>query len=99
MPMFRKIRAAHPDLPIIMMSRPDGSHLADKEPRNAIIRKTYETAVASGDKNVYFIDGIELFEDGWRDLCTVDGCHPTDIGFFFMAKRVLQLIEEEKILP
>ena len=31
------------------------------------------------------MDGEGFFPDSLRDSCTVDGCHPTDLGFFFMA--------------
>ena len=96
--MFEKIRAAHPSLPIIMMSRPDRDRHPDKAERTSIVRETYESAIASGDKNVYFIDGHELFEDKYRELSTVDGIHPTDIGFLSMAKRVLKTISDEKII-
>ena len=37
---------------------------------------------------MYFIDGEELFGDEDRDNCTVDGCHPNDLGFYRMAKRI-----------
>ncbi len=96
-PMFDKIRAAHPDLPIIMMSRPDRVRHVDKAERTAIVRKTYESARAQGDKNVYFIDGCELFDGDTRELSTVDGTHPTDIGFLSMANRVLKTIKDENI--
>ena len=42
-------------------------------------------AVASGDKNVYMIEGPELMKICGNDG-TVDGGHPTDFGFASMAK-------------
>ncbi len=91
--MFRTIREAQPELPVILMSRPkhilnDGDKL-----RRAIIETTYKNALAAGDKNVYFLDGAAL-----TALCgsegTVDNIHPTDFGFASMAKAIGDLIEQ-----
>lgn len=95
-PFFDIIRAKNPDMPVIFMSRPMaetvGKNQADR--RRAIIKATYEYAVAKGDKNVYFIGGEELFPDELREYCTVDGSHPNDLGFMCMAKRVGLVLEE-----
>ena len=85
---FKMFRQAKPDTPVIMMSRPKYYLTEDDILRRDIIRKTYENAVNSGDKNVYFIDGSSLMDDFIKDNGTVDGCHPTDSGFACMAKRV-----------
>ena len=89
LPLYRTIRAKQPELPIIFLSAPN--ILLDPkgwEPRRNVIRETYQTALAEGDKNVYFIDGAELFDgDDW-DSCTVDGTHPNDLGFYRMAMRI-----------
>lgn len=91
--MFRAIRKEHPELPVIMMSRPKFYLSEEEELRRSIIETTYKNAVEAGDKNVYFIDGKAL-----TVLCgnegTVDGSHPTDFGFASMAKAVGDVIEE-----
>ena len=98
-PFFLTVRRTHPEVPVIMMSRPKPrARLLDWEvERREVIRKTYENARARGDKNVYFIDGEAL-----TALCgnegTVDGCHPTDLGFFSEAQALIALIEREGIL-
>jgi lysophospholipase L1-like esterase len=71
----------------------------DKNPkandeRRAIIRKSYENAIASGDKNVYFLDGEWMFGNTNRDSCTVDGCHPNDLGFMRMAETFTPVIDD-----
>ena len=58
------------------------------------ILKTYENALAKGDKNVYFIDGGTLFGDEDRTLCTLDTIHPNDLGFYRMAKRIYPIIKD-----
>lgn len=91
--MFRKIREKHPTLPIIMASAPNSTPTPVGVARKEHIRANYEKFKAEGDENVYFIPGNELMY-----LCgmegTVDGCHPTDLGFFSMAKRFYEEIQK-----
>lgn len=91
--MFLKIREAHPDIPIIILTAPK----FDKKgggmyKRRELIRQTYENAKARGDKNVYFISGEDLLE-----ICgnegTVDSTHPTDFGFYSMATVLIRLMK------
>ena len=76
--MFLAIREKHPEMPIILMSRPS----CNVKERVAIMMRTYENALARGDRNVYVIGGAGLNKKGG----TVDGCHPNDLGFYYMAK-------------
>ena len=95
--MFLAIREEHPDLPIIIMSKPRAILDEKDMARRNLIEKTYLNALARGDKNVYFLDGPTLMH-----LCgnegTVDRTHPTDFGFASMAITVGNLIEEHKLL-
>ena len=91
--LYETFRKAHPTTPYVMISKPDFAkrHLYNGEEidrRNAIYRN-YIKGIEAGDKNLYFIDG-ESFFAGYADGgdCTVDGCHPTDLGFYFMAERI-----------
>ncbi len=87
--MYRAIRAAHPDIPYIMMSRvgcdPESAETVTKRD---IIYETYRHAVADGDKNVYFIDGQSVFSGVYENMCTVDSVHATDMGFALMADAI-----------
>ena len=88
-PFFRIVRSAQPLLPILLISKPD----YDKNPpmaqkRREVIRRTYENALAAGDRRVWMLDGETLFGPADRDLCTVDGCHPNDLGFLRMADAI-----------
>lgn len=47
----------------------------------------------SGDENVYFVDGSHLFDGEMRDSCTVDGCHPNDLGFYRMARGIGEAVK------
>lgn len=90
---YQIVREKHPDIPIIIMTRPK-YYLNDVLlERNQIIRQTYENALAAGDKNVYFIDGRELLLPEAREYSLVDNTHPTDLGFFGMYSRMLPLMK------
>ncbi len=85
---FKIVREKNPDLPIIMVSRPK-KYLNEAEiERKHIIFDTYKKAFENGDRNVYFIDGSEMFGCFGGEEFTVDGCHPTDLGFFKMAEVI-----------
>ena len=95
-PLYRAVRKAHPDIPILIMNRPDFyDWLDDDHERRAIVRATYEKALAEGDERVWFIDGESFFGEGIaRFDYTVDGCHPNDAGFDRMAAVVLPVLCE-----
>lgn len=90
---FKIVRNAHPELPILMISRPVYYPKPEEIVRRNIVKKTYENAIAAGDKNVYFIDGTTLLEE-CRNNGTVDGIHPTDYGFHCMARKICPVIKE-----
>jgi hypothetical protein len=77
-PFFKTIRGKHPDIPIIMISRPTKCDiLPQTAERFNIIKRTYDNATASGDDNVYLINGLEFFGE-LENECAVDGVHPTE---------------------
>lgn len=91
-PFFKIIREAHRDLPIIMMSRPDyDRNEEDSIKRREVIYHTFINARSAGDENVYFVDGQQFFGLTGRDECTIDGCHPTSLGFMRMAETLYPL--------
>jgi hypothetical protein len=93
--MYEKIRAAHPELPYIMISRVDfDCEYYENIKRRDVIIDTYRYARATKDKNVYFIDGASVFRGPYQDLCTTDGCHPTDLGFYRMAMGMLPTLKK-----
>ncbi len=100
--LYQTIRAAHPSVPYIMLSRPDfyayqkplAGTVHSKE-RRAVIMQTFLYAMEQGDRNVYFIDGEQLLPN---DSCTVDALHPNDLGFYFMAEAVGKTLLEIKHL-
>ena len=91
---YKKVREAHPEMPIIMMTRPKYHIDSNELKRNAEVRASYEKGIAEGDKNLYFIDGRELLDPEMIEWSLVDNCHPTDVGFFGMAKRIAVLLKK-----
>lgn len=92
-PMFRAVRTAHPDIPILMMSRPRFEVTKVVQDRMDVVRRTYENAKAAGDENVYLLTGPELMAIASNDG-TIDGCHPNDLGFYSMARAVCAVLEK-----
>lgn len=93
--LYKKIREGNPELPIVFISKPDfDSNVPLNIQRRNIIYSTYINAINNGDKNVYFIDGESLFKSEGRDSCTVDGCHPNDLGFMRMAETIGYMIKK-----
>jgi lysophospholipase L1-like esterase len=92
---FKIIRNKQPDLPIIIVTKPDFDRdIETNKMRREIIYNTYKNAVDNGDQNVHFVDGETLFGNENRDACTVDGCHPNDLGFMRMAERIYPVIKK-----
>lgn len=85
---YQIIRQAKPNLPILMISKPDFDRSEENVRRRDIVLKSYLKARAAGDKNLWFVDGETLFQSQDRDACTVDGCHPNDLGFYRMARTI-----------
>ena len=91
---FKRIREKHPNVPVIMLTRPYANYGYDEQARKEVIKHTYENALKNGDKNVYFIDGEDYFKDfADKELCFIDTIHPNDLGFHKMAQVIEPLIK------
>lgn len=91
--LYEAIRNKNPELPYIMITHPSKG-INEPVNRRKIIMESYIKALGRGDKNVYFVDGDSLFAGYEFDNCTVDGCHPNDLGFYRMAKGILPILKE-----
>lgn len=94
-PLFQTIRKAHPETPVILTSNyylgaliTTEEDQATCDERRAIIKETYDRAIAAGDKKVWYVDSQGVFEAFGGNDCTVDGCHSNDLGFYLMAKSL-----------
>ena len=84
---YRAFREENKTAPIVFVTRPDFVSESDSPERRAIVKETYERAKADGG-DVYFVDGETLFGNCDRENCTVDGCHPNDLGFYRMSEVI-----------
>jgi lysophospholipase L1-like esterase len=94
---FQIVRQKQPDLPIVLISRPDFWNYKNTEAcreRREVIQTTYRNALEKGDKHVFFVDGEQLFGKEHRTWCTVDTCHPNDLGFYKMFEHIRPVLQE-----
>jgi lysophospholipase L1-like esterase len=90
-PFVRTLRKAHPKTPIVLVEDPTyaGSYLlASRRQRvienRAALKKAYEQLVADKIEGLHYLPGDKLLGDD--DEGTVDGVHPTDLGFSRQAQ-------------
>lgn len=103
-PFIETLRQKDPVVPILVLSRirlardlgPKGEtqRLGLVEYQRSVVEKM----TTAGDSNLYFLDGGTLLREPWCYEATVDGTHPTDLGFVMMAdalapelKKILQI--------
>jgi len=86
------LRKAHPNMPILILPAcqvPVGKEKAQKlQQRRDVIRATYDHAIAAGDRRLWWLEGRDVFSALGGNECTVDGLHPTDLGFWAMANAI-----------
>lgn len=91
-PLYEIIRKKNPDLPYVMITRPNywtcPKHQEAILRRRDIIMSSYLKARQSGDKNVYFIDGLDFWVSPHTYDFAMDGVHPNDAGFIRMADSI-----------
>lgn len=96
--MYKTIRKAQPNLPIIMASKKTRNvkptDVKETFLRREAIMRNFEKAKAEGDERVFFLDGLTAFQDHGGDDCTVDGSHPTDLGFYLIAKAFEPFVKQ-----
>ena len=97
-PFVKKLRALRPDVPIVLVEDRTyaGSEFhAGRRKRNeenrAALQAAYQALIADGFTDIEYVDGDSLLgEDGEG---TVDGSHPTDLGFMRQADALQPAID------
>ncbi|WP_406699809.1 SGNH/GDSL hydrolase family protein [Singulisphaera sp. Ch08] len=89
-PLVKTLRKARPKTPILLVeSRPfaDSTFLDAQRQRieasRAALKAAYQHLFAEGIEGLHYLDGDPLLGDDGE--ATVDGSHPTDLGFMRMA--------------
>lgn len=95
--LIEKLRAARPQTPIVLVEnvRPEGAFWQQKfleyeQNNNAAARPIFDALHAS-DANLHLVSRVDLFGDDGD--ATVDGIHPTDLGFLRMADAIAPTLE------
>ncbi|OUS69139.1 hypothetical protein B1748_31990 [Paenibacillus sp. MY03] len=101
LPAFIQIlRERHPEVPILVVSRistaEDQFYMKRRElndRRRLIQIENVERRRKEGDHNIHFVDGLKLLGNDSAEECTVDGTHPTDLGFLRIAQSLAPVIK------
>lgn len=97
---FDRIRKAHPDIPILIIARPEKVYDDEMNARREILKSTYNDAVANGDKKVFFIDGEAFFaetENGiftFRNICYREDCYDSDLFLYRVACVIRPILKQ-----
>jgi lysophospholipase L1-like esterase len=75
-PFVRRLRAAHPDTPILLAEDPNVRDTPT--PKGKVLRRIYARLKAGGDAHLYFLPNTHMLGEDQEG--TVDGTHPTDLG-------------------
>ena len=98
-PLVKKLRAAHPDVPIVLVEdrtmqgafltqgQMEWYHLKDRAELKAAFDRLQKDSV----KNLYYIPGEHLLGDDGEG--TTDGSHPNDLGFLRQAEIFSRTLE------
>jgi lysophospholipase L1-like esterase len=93
-PFVEAVRARHPDTPIIAITPIyaageawNAKSAATKDGMRELIRKVVAQRIAGGDRNIQIIEGTDLIGPSRVDGL-VDGTHPNDLGFQWMAEGI-----------
>lgn len=98
-PFIKTLRARHPTTAIVLV---EGINYADTSfieslrikvaERNGFLRKLYDRMRAGGDRHIHYVPSSHLLGGDGDD--TVDGTHPTDLGFLRMADGMEPVLRE-----
>ncbi|MDF2724940.1 MAG: hypothetical protein K0Q59_4615, partial [Paenibacillus sp.] len=102
LPEFIRIfREKHPVTPVLVLSKIRYAReifspplLEKRLQMKQVERETVEMYRSRGDANVHFFDGEALLGTDSYDECTVDGVHPTDLGFLRMADTLTPVLRQ-----
>lgn len=101
-PFIETIRAKHPETPILAItpiySTSELNGHSANEAMRALIRETVSRRIAEGDRNIQVLEGTDLLGPAQGDGL-VDGTHPNDLGFQWMAGGLASRLRKLLALP
>lgn len=89
-PLIKRLRQAHAETPIVLVENIPYSQVAwnpatqkSVKLKNKLLSNEYEKLKREGVRNLYYVSGENLLSAEGNS--TVDGVHPTDLGFLQMT--------------
>lgn len=98
-PFIKTIWSYHPMTPIlviskIMMSKEYHNQNSNEKYRSLyLFQKRLIQALQKENSNLFFLNGQKLLAPMYHEA-TVDGIHPTDLGFYQMAEKIVKKINQ-----
>jgi GDSL-like Lipase/Acylhydrolase family/N-terminus of Esterase_SGNH_hydro-type len=96
-PFIGMLRERHPDTPIVSITPIYAAGEATGSQRNeqmrALIRKVVSRRIAAGDTHLQLVEGTDLLGPSRVDGL-VDGTHPNDLGFQWMAEGLAERLRK-----
>ncbi len=96
-PFVKRLRAARPNTPILLVEDCSVSNTTPTE-KGTICRRIYEDLKAEGITGLHFLPNRDML--GTDGDGTVDGCHPNDVGMlrqaFVFSKSLVTILEHHE---
>jgi len=99
-PFVKRLRKEHPETPILLVedrTYSDAFFIRSRRQRNIENRKelhhVYSGLKSEGIKDLHYLSGNRLLCDDLDNLATVDGSHPTDLGFLRQADAFYEVLK------
>ena len=99
-PFVKRLREVHPDTPILLVedrTYSDAFFIPSRRQRNTENRRElnhiYTHLKSEGVKHIHYLSGSRLLGDDHDNLATVDGSHPTDLGFIRQADVFYEVLK------
>jgi lysophospholipase L1-like esterase len=92
-PFVEILREKHPATPVVLVENVNyassgflESTRSRVETSNGALRRIFDTRIKAGDRNLHYVPSWQLLGGDGED--TVDGTHPSDLGFQRMARGI-----------
>lgn len=99
-PFVKRLREVHPETPILLVedrTYSDAFFVPSRRQRNIENRqelhRIYSRLKSEGIKHLHYLPGNQLLGDDRDNLATVDGSHPTDLGFMRQADAFYEVLK------
>ena len=97
-PLVTKLRETHEQTPILLVENAtftnpiNTAQTKDNASKNAALRAAFARLQKRGVPHLYYLTGDALLGKDYE--ATIDGTHPTDLGFFRIAQAMEPLLRE-----